>query len=109
MAVLRLNKISRRRFFAATLLASPLLVFGDAKWLEPEWVKVRRVRLGKGKPSHRFVHFTDVHHKGDSAYLEAVVEKINACSPDFVCFTGDLVEQSKFLPEALAIFSKIKS
>src|SRR5438445_511916 len=69
---LRAARFSRRRFLAAALLASPFLAIADSKWLEPTWVKTRRVRLGQGKPRHRFVHFTDVHHKGNRAYLESV-------------------------------------
>jgi predicted MPP superfamily phosphohydrolase len=30
-------------------------------------------------------------------------------SPDFVCFTGDLVEETKYLPEALEILSGVKA
>jgi predicted MPP superfamily phosphohydrolase len=103
------RKINRRRFLAAAVLCSPLLAVVDAKWLEPGWVKTRRLRVGRGKPAHRFVHFTDVHHKGDRAYFESVVKKINALSPEFVCFTGDLIEETRYLAEALEIFSRIKS
>jgi len=70
-------------------------VAADARLLEPEWVKVRRIKLGTSKPSHRIVQFTDIHHKGDRAYLVSVVKQINALSPDFVCFTGDLIEEGK--------------
>src|SRR6267142_4072838 len=105
----RARKINRRRFFAGMLLSMPFLAVGDAKWLEPGWVKTRTVRLRRGTAKVRFVHFTDVHHKGDRAYLEAVVRKINAVSPEFVCFTGDLIEQTKYLSEALEIFARIKS
>ncbi|HSU53633.1 MAG TPA: metallophosphoesterase [Candidatus Dormibacteraeota bacterium] len=101
--------MTRRRFLAATLLSSSLLAVADAKWLEPNWVKTRHVRLGSGKPSHRFVQFTDVHHKGDRGYLQDVVSKINALSPEFVCFTGDLIEHSKFLKESLDLMAAIKS
>ena len=107
--IVKTGKLSRRRFLAATLLACPFVTMADAKWLEPSWVRVRKIRLAHGKPAHRFVHFTDVHHKGDRAYLEAVVRKINAVSPEFVCFTGDLIEQTKYLSEALEIFARIKS
>src|SRR6267143_3270494 len=107
--LVKLNKISRRRFLAAALLSSPLLAVADAKWLEPEWVKVRWIRMGEGKPQHRFVHCTDIHHKGDRAYFEGVVKKINALSPEFVCFTGDLIEKSPYLSEALEIIGGIKS
>jgi predicted MPP superfamily phosphohydrolase len=100
---------SRRRFLLASVLCTPLLGMADAKWLEPQWLRVRRIRLGSGKPSHRIVHFTDIHHKGDRAYLTCVVNQINALSPDFVCFTGDLIEEGKYLPETLELLSAIKS
>jgi len=50
-----------------------------------------------------------VHHKGDTGYLESVIQKINALSPEFVCFTGDLIEKTQYLDEALKILSRIKS
>jgi hypothetical protein len=103
------GKFSRRRFLAAALLSAPVLAVADAKWAEPKWLKTRLVRLDSRKPTHRIVHLTDVHHKGDRAYLEGVVKRINALSPDLVCFTGDLIEETKHLPEALEIFAGIKS
>jgi hypothetical protein len=101
--------VSRRRFLRGALLAAPLLAVADAKWVEPTWVRTRRLRLGDRKPRHRVVHFTDVHHKGDRAYFAAVVRRINALSPDFVCFTGDLIEETAHLPEALELLAGIKS
>ena len=102
-------RLSRRRLLIAALLSAPLLAVADAKYLEPKWLKTRRLRLGNSKPTHRFVHFTDVHHKGDRAYLVEVVRRINALSPDFVCFTGDLIEETRHLAEALGVFASIKS
>jgi predicted MPP superfamily phosphohydrolase len=103
------HRFSRRKFLAAALFSSPLLALADAKWLEPAWVKIRRMRLGTGKPTHRVVHFTDVHHKGDRDYFRGIVKKINELSPDLVCFTGDLIEEAKHLAEALEILEGIKS
>jgi len=94
---------------ASAVLASPFLLSADAKWVEPTWLRVRRVRLSKAKPVHRFVHCTDIHHKGDRAYFESVVRKINAQSPEFVCFTGDLIEEARYLPEALEFIGRIKA
>jgi predicted MPP superfamily phosphohydrolase len=105
----RAAKFTRRRFLAAALVCAPVLAVADARCLEPKWLKTRRLRLGNGKPTHRFVHLTDVHHKGDRAYLEAVVRRVNALSPDFVCFTGDLIEETRHLAEALEVFTGIKS
>lgn len=107
---MKLSKISRRRFiFLGGLFLAPLAVAADAKWVELEWVKVRRLCLTDGKPTHRFVHFTDLHHKGDRAHTQSVVKMINSLSPDFVCFTGDIMEDAKFLQEALEILSGVKS
>ena len=106
---MRPRRFSRRRWLITALLAAPGVAVADAIGLEPKWVKTRHVRLGNAKPTHRVVHFTDVHHKGDRAYLQAVVTKINALSPDFVCFTGDVIEETTHLAEALAVFAGIKS
>jgi hypothetical protein len=100
--------ISRRKFVSATLLASLAGIFVDLKWVEPTWLKIRHLRLGNGHPRHRFVHFTDLHHKGETSYLQTVVRQINALAPDFVCFTGDVIEEENYLAEALEILSGIK-
>jgi predicted MPP superfamily phosphohydrolase len=104
-----LLKFNRRRFLALALLGTPLLAVSESRLLEPKWVRVRRLRLGTDQPSHRFIHFSDVHHKGDRAYLQFVVGKINELSPEFVCFTGDLIEETAHLAEALEILGGIKA
>jgi predicted MPP superfamily phosphohydrolase len=106
---MKLSKISRRRFLRAVLWGAPALALADAFLLEPAWLKIRRVRLAREKPEHRFVHFTDLHHKGDHQYLRSVVQKINALSPEFVCFTGDIVEDTEHLAEALEILQGVNS
>jgi hypothetical protein len=103
------GNITRRQFLLLAALASPAVVCADAKWIEPHWVKVRSIKLAEEKPSHRIVHITDIHHKGDRPYLESVVRKINALSPDAVCFTGDLIEQKQFVAEVLRGLEGIKS
>src|SRR5205823_6684985 len=57
----------------------------------------------------RFVHFSDFHHKGNATYAAEVVRTINDLAPDFVCFTGDLVEQRHFSDEALGFIQQIKA
>ena len=106
---MRFPRISRRQFIAAALLATPGAVFADAKYLEPTWLAVRNLRVGNRPSTHRLVHFTDLHHKGDAGYLKSVVAKINSLAPDFVCFTGDIIEEEKFLPEALEILAGVKA
>ncbi|MGP8201269.1 MAG: metallophosphoesterase [Limisphaerales bacterium] len=103
------GKLNRRHFLLLSILAAPALACADANWLEPQWVRTRSIKLAKTKPTHRIVHFTDIHHKGDRPYLESVVRKINRLSPDAVCFTGDLIEESRFIPVTLEILQQIKS
>ena len=106
---MKLPRINRRRFILSLFLGAPAAVFADSYWIEPNWLRVRKISLTAEKPTHRFVHFTDLHHKGDKKYLEEVVREINKVSPDFVCMTGDIVEENSFLTEALEILSGIKS
>ena len=103
------KKMNRRRFLAAAVLISPLLAGADAKWIEPGWLKTRHVSLTNKKPSHRLIQISDVHYKGDRDLFAEAVRKINELSPDAVLFTGDLIEHSHYLEDALRIFSKIKS
>jgi len=102
------TKLSRRQFMGLAA-GTTALVAVDSLLVEPSLVKTRFVHLNRENTTHRVVQFTDVHHKGDRAYLVSAVEQINALSPDLVCFTGDLVEQSDHLPEALSILSGIKA
>lgn len=103
------RRFSRRRFLLTTLLLTPGVVLADAGGIEPDWVKVQWLRLTEDPPTHRFVHFSDLHHKGDRAHTRSVVDLINAQSPDFVCFTGDIMEEARYLPEALELLSGIKA
>jgi len=101
------RRISRRKFLAG-VISAPIVVGAHAAGIEPTWLKVERVRLSQ-QPKHRFVQVTDIHHKGDRKYLEKVVRAINAQKPDFVCFTGDLVEEAHFAAEALQILGGVKA
>ncbi len=103
------RRITRRRFMRLALYGIPASVVAEAAFIEPNWIKVRKLNLAKDKPTHRVVHFTDLHHKGDRQFLQSAINKINAQSPDLVCFTGDLIEEAEFLPEALELFQQIKA
>jgi len=91
------------------LYGTPLAAAVDALWVEPYWFMVRKLKLAQGKPAHRFIHFTDLHHKGNRNFLQSVVKAINARSPEFVCFSGDIIEDTEYLPEALELLQQIKA
>jgi len=100
-------KTSRRQFMRLGLATLGWCVLEPWVW-EPRWLKIKQFNIGGSTASHQIVHISDIHHKGDRTYLKKVVETVNALSPDFVCFTGDLVEKTVYLDEALDIMSKIK-
>jgi uncharacterized protein len=103
------GKISRRKFVTLSILAAtPAAIGADAYLVEPQWLKVKTVRISQ-TPTKRLVHITDIHHKGDTDYLESVVRTVNRLSPDVVCFTGDLIERARYLREALECLSKINA
>lgn len=108
-----LNRVNRRLFVLGLLCGLPGAAVVDAVWIEPRWLRVKRVRLSHGKATHRLVHFSDLHYKGDRAFAEKVVRQINAQSPNFVCFTGDIIgdpiENPKHLDAALPILAGIKA
>lgn len=103
------RKLSRRKWLIRLLLAAPVLGGLNALWWEPTWLKVSRPKLTLPNAKTRIVHLTDIHHKGDRAWLEKVVQKVNAQEPKVVCFTGDLLEQKEFLAETLEILGGIKA
>jgi predicted MPP superfamily phosphohydrolase len=91
----------------AGLLAVAALIVVYAVAVEPHWVAVRTIRLA-ARPVVRLVHITDLHYKGDRAYLQRVVKRINATHADALCFTGDLVEDAGYLVEALRLLSLVR-
>lgn len=102
------NMISRRKFLGLSLLALPAAAGIDASLIEPSMLHVRHLKVGDGNRA-RFIHFSDFHYKGDADFANQVVQTINELAPDFVCFTGDLIEERSFLGEALSFVRQIKA
>ena len=101
-------KISRRKFIGMAFVSVPAAGFVDTFLVEPKWITINKISLNP-ESTCRIVHFSDIHYKGDRSYLEKVVKKINDLSPDFVCFTGDIVEDSFYLKESLELLRQIRS
>lgn len=101
-----MRRITRRRFLGLCLCALPAAAGLDSRFAEPTWLRLTRLELYP-VPSNRFVHFSDFHYKGDADYAATVVGTINRLEPDFVCFTGDLVEEARFAPAALDFIRQI--
>ncbi len=99
--------MTRRKFLALGLSALPAAAALDARFGEPTWLRLTKFDLSP-QPTNRFVHFSDFHYKGDAEYAAKVIETINGLDADFVCFTGDLVEEARFAPAALDFLRQIK-
>ena len=100
-----MSKISRRKFLGLSALALPAALGTGSAAVETTMLRVTKLRQGPG--ACRFVHFSDLHYKGDAAYAAEVVRTINELKPNFVCFTGDLVEEARFAAEAFSFVRQI--
>lgn len=100
--------MTRRKFLALAALALPSAVAADACLIEPTSLRVSRLTLNP-QGTCRFAHFSDFHHKGDVGYAAEVVRTINELAPEFVCFTGDLVEDKRYASEALSFIRQINA
>jgi predicted MPP superfamily phosphohydrolase len=102
-----MSKISRRRFLKLGALALPAVATVHARLVEPRRLRVTQLQTSKNAQC-RFVHFSDLHYRGDATYMEDVVTTINELKPEFACFTGDLVENKAFASEGLSFIRQIK-
>ena len=91
----------------AGLMALYCLILIYGMCIERKWLVVKTLNLSPS-PCLKVVHITDIHYKGDRKYLTKVVDLVNRLSPDIVCITGDIVEESGFMDEALAILCRIR-
>lgn len=93
--------ITRRRAIRWLALATMGLVVADALWWEPRVrIRIRRYKLVPN-PQVRIVHFSDLHHRGNTRRLTRLGTKMMRYSPDFICFTGDIAEDIPCAREAL--------
>ncbi|MBN1124101.1 MAG: metallophosphoesterase [Sedimentisphaerales bacterium] len=95
------------KIFLGLLVLVGLSVLINSCLIEPTWIKIEHLRLN-APSSVRLVHISDIHHEGDRKYLAGIISKINTLQPEFVCFTGDLVEDSTYLSETLSYLRQIK-
>ena len=102
-----MSNLTRRKFLGLGALALPAVLGADSAAFETTALRVTKLRQGPG--NCRFVHFSDFHYKGDADYAAEVVRSINQLAPEFVCFTGDLVEEARFAPEAFSFIRQINA
>src|SRR5437762_3777702 len=100
--------ITRRRFLKLAALSAVAIPAVDAALLEPWRLRVKQVSYGSDNRC-RFIQLSDLHYRGDSEYAADVVKTINELKPEFVCFTGDLIEHKEYVAEALGFIRQIRA
>lgn len=93
-------------------------IFMYARYIEPELLVVKEVALKAqslqlNEPL-KIVQCSDLHlgPDYDMAHLERLVEKINTLEPDFIIFTGDLIDDNTSFTdtdETIAILNKLSA
>lgn len=84
-----------------TLILIGLGIFIDARYIEPKLLTVKEQEIITNKlilkEPLKIVQFSDVHLGRDYTLgdFKKVVNKINALEPDFIIFTGDLIDDNK--------------
>jgi uncharacterized protein len=101
-------KRSRRRQRLWGLVAAIVLIaLVDAWIVEPHWIRIRHVPVA-AEPTMRLVHISDLHYKGDRQYLQRIVRLINHLEAQYVCFTGDMIEDADDLDAVLEALGQIR-
>jgi predicted MPP superfamily phosphohydrolase len=103
----QMSRITRRKFLGLTALALPAALGANSAAFETTTLRVTNLQHGPGPC--RLIHFSDFHYRGDADYASEVVRAINELAPNFVCFTGDLVEEARFAPAAFDFIRQIKA
>jgi hypothetical protein len=101
-----MSMMTRRKFLALAGLTIPGAIAADA-CIEPGALRITNLPL-RAEGELRIVHFTDFHYKGDTDFAARVIRKINELAPDFVLFTGDVVEDIRFAQPALEFLRQIE-
>ena len=101
------NLITRRRFLTLALIAAPSIYLANTVVLEQTRLRVTRSDLHLPAAPCKLVHISDLHHRGDISFAENIITAVHKEQPDFVCFSGDLIDTSDQLAEALEIIQAI--
>jgi predicted MPP superfamily phosphohydrolase len=88
------STISRRQFLSLLLTALPGASIAHGITIEPERLRISRNTLKIAGPAVRFVHFSDLHFRGETVLTRKVADEICRFTPHFACFTGDLIDNA---------------
>jgi uncharacterized protein len=99
--------LSRRQFLSLLLTAIPGASIAHGMTVEPERLRIKRFTLKTAGPAVRFVHFSDLHFRGETALTRKVADEIRRFRPSFACFTGDLIDDAEYKEGAFAFIRSL--
>ena len=94
--------LNRRQFLSLLLTAIPGASIAHGVLIEPERLRISRNNLKIAGPAVRFVHFSDLHFRGETLLTRRVADEIRRIKPHFACFTGDLIDNAEHKKGAFA-------
>ncbi|NVN93160.1 MAG: metallophosphoesterase [Desulfuromonadales bacterium] len=95
------NPMTRRRFLTLALASAPSIALANSVAQEATRLGVSRFDFHGPVSPCKLVHISDLHHRGEIGFTERILKAIQRENPDFVCFSGDLIETSAQLSGAL--------
>lgn len=97
-------------FFVVALLTQYLFYF-DARYIEPNWIQVKKVNVKNEKFTQalanlKIVQISDPHIKSNDFLTRSMIAKVNKLKPDLVLITGDFITNIRYLPVLVDILDK---
>ena len=101
--LIMLTALIRRRLGHVSIAILGIILTGfivliDSHYIEPNWIKVERVKikdkaLARVVGDTRIVHITDIHlTDGIRSRERKLVKMVNKLEPDIIFFTGDIID-----------------
>ncbi|MEM1324245.1 MAG: metallophosphoesterase [Bacteroidota bacterium] len=91
-------KQSRRKFLRNSLLSIMGLLFLDTFWLEKFFIKTLNFHLNDQSFNPiKLLQVSDLHLKSIRWRHRRLIKKINDLQPDLIAFTGDAIEDQKYI------------
>ncbi|MDD3927303.1 MAG: metallophosphoesterase [bacterium] len=100
-------KLSKKAAPLSVATAFVIVVVLCAGVIRNRGINVSRLQIGGFNPEYRIVHISDLHYRGDDAYMQRVIDIINGLSPDAICLTGDFIDQSRYMLQASKMLERI--
>ena len=80
--------------------------------VEPRWLKIRKISIKLSTTLKRpvtFLHISDSHFPLHLNTLRRFFDKLAVFEPDFVVYTGDIIESDDGVPHCVEALSKLKA